>query len=48
MLCFPVNILLSHSLQHKLEGTKEKRAYTRHARLGVHGADLDIKIKIIN
>jgi hypothetical protein len=24
--CPPVNILLSHNLQHKLEGTKEKRA----------------------
>jgi hypothetical protein len=24
--CFPVDLLLSHNLQHKLEGSKEKRA----------------------
>jgi hypothetical protein len=41
--CSPVNILLSHNLQHKLEGTKEK-CVDAHARLGVHGAALDIKI----
>jgi hypothetical protein len=38
VLCFPVNIFLSHNLQNNLEGTNGK------AHLGVHGAALDIKI----
>jgi hypothetical protein len=36
--CSPANLLMSHNLQHQLQGTKEKRAKTRMC------ADLDMKV----